>query len=77
MLTEDGIFVLSTDKNPSNYINNGIRKIKIYPDLPNETAKFAVASYLSIINYFETEFAYIFVMSKKISTFSAEKVEKN
>lgn len=32
LLNKNGIFVLSIDKNQSNYIDMGDRKINIYPD---------------------------------------------
>ena len=36
LMTNNGLFVLSIDKNQNEYIDMGDRKIKIYPDNPND-----------------------------------------
>lgn len=64
LMTDDGRFVLSIDKNQCEYIDMGTRKIKIYPDNPYETAQFIKESGLQIEKQFETEFAHIFVAVK-------------
>ena len=43
------------------YINYGDRKIKIYPDNPDDTKEYFINSGLSLLECIETEFAYIFV----------------
>ncbi len=66
LLNDDGIFVLSIDKNQSNCIDMGIRKIKIYPDDPYMIKQNIADAGLSLTDAFETEFACILV-SKKAS----------
>ena len=64
MLTNNGLFVLSIDKNQSGYIEMGDRKIKIYPDNPNDIRSYLSISNLKIINEFETDHAYVTVSQK-------------
>lgn len=64
LLNNAGRFVLSIDKNQSEFIDIGTSKIKIYPDTPDEMAGYIKASGLSIINLYDTEFATIFVAQK-------------
>ena len=64
LLTNDGLFVLSIDKNQNEYINMGNRKIKIYPDNPNDIRNYLSISKLKIINEFETDHAYVTVSRK-------------
>ncbi len=66
LLTNNGLFVLSIDKNRSTFIDMGVRKIKIYPDQPNDIRNFLSISNLEIIDQFETDHAHITV-SKKAS----------
>ena len=66
LLKHNGIFVLSIDKNQSEYIDMGDRKIKIYPDNPNEIRNFLQAANIKITDQSETELAYVTV-SQKIS----------
>ncbi len=66
LLNDGGIFVISIDKNQSEFIDMGTRKIKIYPDTLTSTCKFISEASLSLIDQFETEHAYIMV-SKKAS----------
>lgn len=61
LLKHKGCFVLSIDKNQSNYINYGDRKIKVYPDNSNNTKEYLAKSGLKLLDFIETEFAYIFV----------------
>ena len=65
-MNDNGLFVLSVDKDQSDIIDMGDRKIKIYPDDPLNIRKFLSMSNLKIINEFEREHAYITV-SKKAS----------
>ena len=66
VLKNDGLFVLSIDKNQNEFIDMGDRKIQIYPDNPNDIQNYLSISKLEIINEFETEYAYVTV-SKKAS----------
>ena len=61
LLNPKGILVLSIDKNKKEYINYGERKIKIYPDNLDNTKKYFINSYLTLLDCIETEFAYILV----------------
>lgn len=64
LLNGNGRFVLSIDKNQSDYIDMGAYKLKIYPDTPENIINCINASYLHIQEQFETEFANIFVCTK-------------
>lgn len=64
LLKDDGKFVLSIDKNQSEYIDTGTRKIKIYPDTKEKTVEYIKAAGLTILNQYDTEFATIFVVQK-------------
>lgn len=59
-----GRLVLSIDKSTGDYIDNGVRKIKIYPDKPDETAGYIRAAGLTILDQYDTEFATVFVARK-------------
>ena len=61
LLNPKGRFVLSIDKNQNEYIDYGNRKIKIYPDHPDDTKEYFINSGLTRLDCIETEFAYIFV----------------
>lgn len=64
LLNKNGIFALSIDKNQSNYIDMNTRKIKIFPDIPDNTSEYLLQSGLNIIHQYETEFSFIFVTKK-------------
>ena len=64
LLKYGGKFVLSIDKNQSEYIDTGTRRIKIYPDTKNKTVEYIKSARLNIINQYDTEFAHIFVAQK-------------
>ena len=64
LLKDGGKFVLSIDKNQSEYIDTGTRKIKIYPDTKEKTVEYIKAAGLTILNQYDTEFATIFVVQK-------------
>ncbi len=64
LLNLGGRFVLSIDKNQDKYIDLGTRKIAVYPDNPENTARYLKASGFITIEMFETELAYIFVSEK-------------
>lgn len=61
LLKPNGLFVLSIDKNQDEFIDYGERKIKIYPDNPDDTKEYFTNSGLILLNCIETEFAYILV----------------
>ena len=61
MLKNSGLFVLSIDKNQSEYIDMGDRKIKIYPDDPMEIQNYLSKSNMKLIDQFETAYAYVIV----------------
>lgn len=64
LLKPKGIFCLSIDKNQSEYIDMGNRKIKIYPDNPNDILDIINFTKMSVKNVFETENGYIIVSTK-------------
>lgn len=64
LLKDSGKFVLSIDKNQSEFIDTGTRKIKIYPDTKDKTVEYIKSAGLNIINQYDTEFAHIFVAQK-------------
>ena len=64
LLHNDGLFVISIDKNKNDFIDMGTRKIKIYPDNPTDICKFISEANLKLIAQFETEHAYIMVSQK-------------
>ncbi len=61
LLNPKGHLILSIDKNQNEFIDYGNRKIKIYPDNPDDTKEYFINSGLTLLNCIETEFAYIFV----------------
>ena len=64
LLTNNGLFVLSIDKSQNEHIDMGDRKIKIYPDNPNDIRSYLSISKLKIVNEFETDHAYVTVSRK-------------
>lgn len=64
LLKSGGRFVLSIDKNRDEYIDLGNRKVRIYPDNPNDIKGFIKAAGLLPEKQFETEFAHIFAARK-------------
>ncbi len=64
LLNAAGRFVLSIDKNPSEFIDTGIRKVKIYPDTAEIITECIENAGLSLLKRFDTEFATIFVAKK-------------
>lgn len=65
LLKENGRFVLSIDKNQSDYIDMGSRKVKIYPDKPEVIIECVKLTGMSIAEQYETEFAHVFVCLKQ------------
>ena len=66
LLKKGGLFVLSLDKNQSEFIDLGTRKIKIYPDTPEKIREFISQTELIVTEEFETEFAYVTISKKQI-----------
>lgn len=64
LLNNDGLFVLSIDKNQSEYIDMGIRRLKIYPDNPADTYSYILKAKLQLVDKFETDHAYVTVSRK-------------
>ncbi len=64
LLTANGRFVLSIDKNRDSILDYGTRKIILFPDNPVDTANYIREAGLRIERQFETEFAFVFVAVK-------------
>ncbi len=62
LLTDDGVFVLSTDKNKTDFIDLGKYRVKIFPDTPEAIRSCCDMAKLRITNQYETEFANVFVI---------------
>lgn len=60
LLNAGGRFVLSIDKNQDSFIDFGTRKIRIYPDTPEETAASLRAAGFTITEHLETAHAHVF-----------------
>ncbi len=67
LLNKDGIFCLSIDKNQSEYIDMGTRKVRIYPDTLDNTKSLIKATSMAVATVFETDNAYV-IVSKKYQT---------
>lgn len=65
LLNDAGRFVLSIDKNPSDFIDTGTRKIRIFPDTPEAIKTYTSNSSLLLTECYETEFATVFVAQKQ------------
>ncbi len=65
LLNDAGRFVLSIDKNPSDFIDTGTRKIRIFPDTPEAIKTYTSNSGLLLLEHYETEFATVFVAQKQ------------
>lgn len=66
LLKDGGRFILSIDKNQDEYIDMGLRKIKIFPDDPLLIERNISKCRLNIVECFETELAYIHVAVKEV-----------
>lgn len=64
ILRDSGIFILSTDKNTDEWLDVGSSKIRVYPDNPTDTKKYAALAGLKLTEEIETEFANIYVFGK-------------
>ena len=65
LLNIGGRFVLSIDKNQSDTIDYGTRKIKIYPDNKEDIVKYITKSGMNLMKVFETDFAFVFIAEMK------------
>ena len=65
LLKDNGIFCLSIDKNQSEYIDMGNRKVKIYPDTLDNITSIIGDVAMSVVNVIETDNAYIIVSRKQ------------
>lgn len=65
LLNPGGKFVLSIDKNQDEYIDLGTRKLRIYPDNPENIKKYLDLSGFENVEITETEFGYIFSAERK------------
>ncbi len=61
LLTEQGRFVLSIDKNQEQWIDYGDRKIQVFPDRKETTEECLIRAKMNMLKQYETEFAHIFV----------------
>lgn len=61
LLTPGGRFVLSIDKNPSDTLDLGTRRIRIYPDSPDQTVQALMRAGLTMVAQEATAFAHHFV----------------
>ena len=64
LLNDGGLLCLSIDKNQSEWIDMGNRKVRIYPDTPEKTVTFAEQVGLKVKRIIETENAYLLAFSK-------------
>jgi SAM-dependent methyltransferase len=64
LLRPGGRLVLSLDKNQSDFLDMGTRKLRIWPDTPERLLPLLGA--LELTNRFETEFAHILVCKKDL-----------
>ena len=65
LLSDGGRFVLSLDKNRSEFIDTGTSRIRIYPDDPYILEKYIKAAGLAVLRCYQTEHAVIIVSSKQ------------
>ena len=64
LLKDNGIFVLSIDKNQDGFIDMGDRKIKTYPDTPENISELIKNTTMSVTRVLEIGNAYIIVSKK-------------
>ena len=61
LLNDGGLFVLSIDKDRSEYIDMGTRRVRIYPDTPERIREYITRAGMKLKCEFETEFAHVLV----------------
>lgn len=64
LLKDGGRFILSADKEQKGFIDTGTRRITVFPDTPAEIKSCIANTDLTVTQYWETEFAHIFVTKK-------------
>ncbi|MBR3553624.1 MAG: class I SAM-dependent methyltransferase [Clostridia bacterium] len=64
LLSESGRFVLSIEKSQATVLTYGQRKIRIYPERPENIARYIKVAGLNRVKQLETEFAWILVGEK-------------
>lgn len=64
LLRKQGMLCLSIDKNQSEYIDMGSRKIRVYPDTPDKLIPVIQETTMRVVDLYETEFAYILICEK-------------
>lgn len=65
LLVPGGRFVLSIDKNQNEWLECGQRRVRLFPDAPDETEKGLKRAGFRVESRDETEFAYIFTGYKE------------
>ena len=64
LLNQNGLLCLSIDKSRSEWIDMGNRRIRIYPDTPEEIAALAEQAGLKVKKIAEVENAYLLAFAK-------------
>ena len=64
LLNNNSLFCLSIDKNQSEWIDTGSRRIRVYPDTPERTILLAEQAELKVKKTVETENAYLIALMK-------------
>ena len=64
LLNDGGRLVLSIDKNQSEWIDMGTRRVKIYPDQPEDICTCLVDAGLVLTDRFETDHAHVMAATK-------------
>lgn len=64
LLKASGVFCLSIDKNQSDYIDMGSRKVTVFPDTHDNITSFVEKTKMKVVCVREIENAYIIVCSK-------------
>lgn len=64
LLNNNGLFVLSIDKNQSCEIDAGFSKVSVFPDKHEEIELYIEKAGFVLLEKYETEFAHIFVAKK-------------
>ncbi len=64
LLNDGGRFILSIDKNQSDWLRYGEREIRIYPDKQDDIINYIHQSGMRLVKILETEFAYVFAATK-------------
>ncbi len=67
LLNDDGLFIISIDKNQNGFIDMGTRIIKLYPDNPTDMVEYILQANLKLVDQFETEYANVIVSKKAFS----------